>query len=1044
MQLSYNAKDVETSVLSFWEKNKIYEKAKQKVANGKSYYFLQGPPYTSGRIHIGHAWNMSLKDMALRFKRMTGWNVWDRAGYDVHGLPTENKVQAKFKLETKEDILKFGMEPFIKECIAFSKEHALLMDQDFWRLGVWMDYENAYYPLNNSFIEGEWWLIKRAFEEKRLYKGKKVMHWCASCETALAKHELEYETITDESIFLKFALKNKPNEFLVVWTTTPWTIPFNLGVMVNPNLDYVRAKIDGANEVWIVAKALVNVFLGSIGKKFSIVEECKGSHLEGLEYVHPLSSEISAFASLKIDNPRVHSVVLSEEYVDTTAGSGLVHMAPGCGPEDFEVGQKVGIPAFNALNEQGSFENMGVFSGWHAKANDKKFVAALDQAGCLIEKVPVTHEYAHCWRCHKPVVFRTTEQWFLRVEDLKEKILKANENVYWVPSWAKDAFASWVKNLRDNSITRQRFWGTPVPIWTCDSCGRVDVIGSQDELQKFAATKVPSDLHKPWIDDVKLKCSCGKLMSRDPDVLDVWIDAGTTSWNCLDFPTRNDLMNGMYPADLVLEATEQIRLWFSMLMIGSFVALDKPAFKNVYVYGMILDYSGNKMSKSLGNVISPYEVIDKVGVDVMRYYMIGTPAGENVNFTWDECTNKQRNLGVLWNLHKYVIEICVEHKVNPSLLDAVVMQSLFGAEERFILSRLHSTIAKVTKLMEEYHFDNVPNELEQFFLDVSRTYVKLVREKVATGDKEDREVVMYTLFSCVHELLSLAAPVMPFVSEQMYQNVKEAFLLEVESVHLQNWPLAQKKLQDEKLEMSMKTVQLVIESVLAGRDKSRINVRWPLKSVEVECDGDVALAVELLEDVIKTQTNIKEVHVHEQVPFVQFSVKANVAMLGKDFGNRAPLINDCLAKKDARSVVQSLQEGNLSVKLGKEMVVLQKEHVLVSRVVPAHYHEVEFKGGRVYLNLERSSVLEAEGFAREIMRRVQSARKDAGLEKAHRITLHIQVPATLDEMLKPWHDRIALKCGAEKILVNQVAPTFEHVATADIKGEKVVIGFEIL
>jgi len=463
---NYNALEIEPEILKYWEKNKIYQKQKDKGKNGKKFYFLDGPPYTSGKLHIGHTWNYSMKDMVQRFKRMNGFDVWDRPGYDTHGLPTAHAVQAKLKLEHKEDIEKYGVAKFVKECRKLCQTNLEKMKKDQIRMGIWMNFDNPYITFKNEFIEGEWWLIKQAHINKRLYEGEKVMHWCPECATALAKHELEYKNVTDNSIFLKFKVRNAKNEYLVIWTTTPWTIPFNLGVMVNPEEDYVKAKV--GNEVWVVAAKLAGVFIqGVADKKYKVLEEVKGRDLLGTEYEHPMHDDLKkVYDDLKKDNPNVHTVVISKEYVDTTSGSGLVHMAPGCGPEDYEVGHKNNIPPFNNLNEDGSFPpEMKKFKGWVAKKDDKRFIDYLDNKGALIASTPVEHEYAHCWRCHKPVIFRTTKQWFFKIEDLKERMRELNKKIQWTPDWAGSRqFDSWLDNLRDNSITRQRYWGCPAPI----------------------------------------------------------------------------------------------------------------------------------------------------------------------------------------------------------------------------------------------------------------------------------------------------------------------------------------------------------------------------------------------------------------------------------------------------------------------------------------------------------------------------------------------------------------------------------------------------
>ncbi|VVB78049.1 Isoleucine--tRNA ligase [uncultured archaeon] len=944
----------EKEILEFWDKNKIYEKVKKKNSKGKKFYFLQGPPYTSGRLHIGHAWNNTLKDLVLRYKRMQGFNVWDRAGYDMHGLPTENAVQKKLGIKDKLEIEKYGVEKFVKECKKFSSENAKIMDKDLERLGVWMDFENAYWPIKNEFIEGEWWLIKKAFEQKRLYKGKKIMQWCGECETSLAKHELEYETVKENSIFLKFQVKNKKNEYIVIWTTTPWTIPFNLAVMVNPSLDYVKAEVEtkSGKEIWIVAKALVNVFVsGLLDLKFRIIEEFKGDKLEGLEYEHPFYGKLkNKYDELKKQWKKVHTIILSEEYVDTSAGSGLVHCAPGCGPEDYEVGKKYGIGAFNDIDEKGTFsESYGEFNGLRAKVDDKKFIEALDKSRALIIQTPVEHEYAHCWRCHKPVVFRATEQWFMKIEDLIPKILDFNKKVKWQPDFATKNYDLWIENLKDNGITRQRYWGCPAPIWICE-CGETEVIGSAEELKKRAG-KIPEDLHKPWIDAVTFKCKkCKKEMKRVPDVIDVWIDSGTTSWNCLYYPANKKNID-YWPADFILEATEQIRLWFSMLQMCSAIAFGKSCYKSVYCHGMILDYQGVKMSKSLGNIISPYEVVDKYGADILRYYMCETPAGENINFNWETVKIKQGNLNILYNIANFLKELNSQTKEDKKI----------DVEEKYILSRKNQTIKRVNELMGEYKIDEIIQEIENLFLDLSRVYIKSTREKV-NSDKAGK--VLFAVKDVYLDVLKMFSIICPFVTEKIWQDLVEKNIVKEESVHLCSWPKEDKKLINEKLEKEFKTALEIIEKGLYARDKAQIGLKWPLANAKIKCLNKISK--ELIE-LVKSQLNIKNIELDA-------------------------------SEKNKETIVE--------------------------------------------LDTKMTPELESEGYAREISRKVQAARKNAGFVKTDFIKLAIIIDESIVKLIGSQKEFIKERVNAKEILLDKIKESdYKNKAEDKIKGKEIKILF---
>jgi len=929
----------EEEILKFWEDKKIYEKLKKRNEKGKKFYFLQGPPYTSGKLHIGHAWNNSLKDIIMRYKRMKGFNVWDRAGYDMHGLPTENKVQQKLGYKFKEQIEENGVDKFVKECMKFSVEHAEIMSKDLWRLGVWMDYENAYMPIKKEYIEGEWMLFKKAFEQGRLYKGKKIMHWDAESETSLAKHELEYETIKDTSIFLKFQVKNKKNEYLVIWTTTPWTIPYNLAVMVNPELEYVKVKV--GNEYWIVAKALAGIFIGALlGKKLEIVEEFRGDKLEGLEYIHPLYNDLKKeYDELKKKWKKVHTVLLSTEYVDTTAGSGLVHCAPGCGPEDFEVGKRNGMDAFNTLDERGILQDVGKFSGLKAKVDDKKFIEEFEKNGSLIAKTEIEHEYPLSWRSHKPVVFRATEQWFLKIEDLIPELLKYNKKVSWVPERVRESYDRWTQNLRDNGVTRQRFWGCPAPIWNC-KCGNVEVIGDEKELSKKAGKNLSKlELHKPWIDSVKIKCSkCKGSMERIPDVIDVWIDSGTAGWNCLY--NNPKLIKEFFPADLVLEATEQTKLWFNMLQICSAIALGKSAYENVFVHGMILDYQGTKMSKSLGNIISPYEVVDKYSADILRYYICQTTAGENISFNWEDIKVKQGNLMMLSNIGNYILDL--ERQKIP--------KGKLGVEEKWILSKYNSALQRTSELFDAYKLDETIGEIENLFVSLSKDYIKLIRDKANTNS-----VVLETLKEVYLGILKMFSTICPFITETLWQKMGQ----KEESVHLCKWPKVDKKKINVKLEQEFSEVLKIIELGLSKRDEVKIGLKWPLSKAIINHPGKLNGE---FEEIICRQLNVK-------------SVK----------------IND-------------------------------KEEL------------------KVELDTKMTPELEAEGYAREFARNVQSSRKKQGLQKGDLIKLIVHASKEIQEKLVQNINFLIERTNASKIeftddKLSKITSEFE------IKGNKISVEF---
>ncbi len=1037
----YTHLELEPHILGYWQKNKIVEKLRAKNAKKPKFYFLQGPPYTSGRIHLGHAWNMGLKDMVLRYKRMQGYNVWDRMGYDMHGLPTEQKVMAKFSLKNKEDIQKFGVKKFAEECRKFCTDMMQGMNTDFLRIGATLDFTNPYQPITQQFMEAEWWLIKQAHAKSRLYQGLRTMHWDAATQTAAAKHELEYKEITDTSIYMKFPHRSRKNTFFIIWTTTPWTIPLNLAIMVNPELYYAEAKVGG--ETWIIAKDRLQHAMAKAGEEeYTVLKEYLGKELEGQQYDHPL--KVKQFLSQELQkNPRLFSVLLSTEYVDATTGTGLVHCAPGCGPEDYEVGHQYHIPPFNCVNEEGVFTNFGSLTGLRAKLDDRKFIDAIERSGALIAKEQYVHEYPHGERSHQPVIFRTTKQWFFKVEDLKEKMLTANEKVYWNPQGGKNAFTSWLENLRDNSITKQRYWGTAVPIWQAED-GDYIVVGSVAELEKLSQMKV-KNMHIPDIDQITITKN-KKIYRRIPDVLDVWIDAGTVSWNCLDYPQDKRLFATYFPPDFILEGKDQVRGWFNLLMVASFLALDKPAFKNVYMHGFLNDVSGVKMSKSLGNIITPDELLQKHGADVLRCYMCQTTAGEDINFSWDECAVTQRTLFIFWNIHKLLLNLARENECNPFSLKLSAMEKLMNVEEKYIFSKLHSTIQQVTNLMEEYRLDEAIAPLENLFLELSRTYIQLVREKSAVGNAEEKEVCMYTIATILLEGLKMFSVIAPFVTEAMYLNLKERFNLPEESISHYVWPKVNAKKIAKKLERHMESAQQIIQASLSAREKAKLGVRWPVKEIVIVSEQKgLKETIELLKENIATQLNVKSIVLRSTLPGLKATIKPNFGKIGPAYGELSPQIITRLTVDSPETVLSHIErEGSYTFTVEDKNVSITKDMLFIQHIVPQPFIEAEFKQGYIYLNTERTPELETEGYVREVMRQIQQLRKEAGLQKTDAIVLHLKINSALLEGFMKYKKDIQEKVGAKRLDVSQIDSTkkYAHSGAFVIKQEKFSVWFE--
>ncbi len=890
----HSPKEIEDKILEFWKKERIYEKAKKQREKAKKFYFLDGPPYATGFIHVGTAFNKVLKDCHIRFFRMFGFNVWDQPGYDTHGVPIENKVEQELGFKSKKDIENFGIENFIKKCREFATKFIDIMANQFINLGVWMDWNNPYLTLTNDYIEGAWFTFKKAFENGFLYKGKYPVHVCPHCETAVAYNEIEYKNISDPSIYVKFKLKDKENEFLLIWTTTPWTLPANTGVMVKPDADYVKVKVE--NEILIIAKELLEiVFKKARIEKYEILEEFKGKELEGLKYEHPLKDLFEFQKNLK----NAHRIVLSEQYVNLEEGTGLVHTAPGHGQEDFKVGLENDLPAISPVNMDGTFdETCGKFAGMYVKDADQKIIEELKRRGLLFHEEKVSHEYPFCWRCKSPLLLISVPQWFFKVTAIRDKLIEENKKINWIPKWAGQRFQNWLENLGDWPISRQRYWGIPLPIWVCEKCEKIKVIGSRDELPK-----IPKDFHKPYIDEIVLECECGGKMKRVPDVLDVWFDSGVASWASLGFPRKKELFEEMWPADFILEGPDQIRGWWNSLMITSMMTFGKPPFKNVLFHGFVLDAHGLKMSKSLGNIVSADEVIEKYGRDVLRFYYLSSPPWEDYYFKWQDIEEIARTFVVIRNTFNFV----------KTYVDNFQEVENLKKEDLWILSKLNTLIENCTNYFLDFHAYKAAKEIKNFILnDFSRWYIKIIRDRVwPEYSGEDKKAAFYTLLVTTETLCKLLSPFCPFLAEQVYQEVVKKLKDGLESVHLSDWPKPKKELIDKNLEEQMEIAKEIFEACSAARQKAKIKLRWPVKSIlVVSKDKKVKECVENLNEILKYMCNAKSVELKEEELKGNFS--SHEFDLGKVFVNLErdkELIEEALIRELIRKI-QDLRKKN--------------------------------------------------------------------------------------------------------------------------------------
>lgn len=823
-------RDEEEKTKEYWKKKKVYDRLKKR--GGDKFYFLDGPPYATGYIHMGTAWNKVLKDAYIRFWRMKGRDVWDRPGYDTHGLPIENKVEKELGIKSKADIERLGVEKFILACRDFATKFIEIMNRQFSDLGVWMDWENPYLTLDNEYIEGAWATFKIAFEKGLLYRGLYPVHVCSHCETAVAYNEIEYAKVSDPSVYVKFKVHGKKDEFIVIWTTTPWTLPSNTGVMAKPDADYVKIQSGGMK--LILAKELLETVAKNIGiEDYDVIETFKGRKLEGLKYEHPLKNEFHFQKNL----PNAHRIVLSEQHVTLDTGTGLVHTAPGHGQEDYKVGMENKLPVVSPVNMNGTYnDECGKFSGMFVKHADKLIIKNLQEKGLLLREEAITHDYPQCWRCNSPLLQLSVPQWFFKVTEIRKKLIEENEKVSWYPQWAKQRFGNWLESLGDWPISRQRYWGIPLPIWACKKCDKVRVVGSMKELGKQL-----KDLHRPYIDEVKLECACGSQMERIKDVLDVWFDSGLASWASLGYPKNKNLSKSFWKTDLEIEGPDQIRGWWNSQLITSVITFGESPFTSILFHGFVLDAHGVKMSKSKGNVVGPEEVVKKYGTDVLRMYLLSSPPWDDFYFKWIDVENVSKSFVVIENTFNFVKSYAGEEGMESAMLP----------EDRWIISRMNSLEKSFVENMESYNIHKAVQELADFIVnDFSRWYIKIIRNRVwPSYSGKDKKGAVFALRTVSKNVLKLMAPICPFVSEKLNMEI-----FDDESVHLKLIPKPGKT--DPKAESQMAIVKEIVEMCNSIRKDNNLKIKWPMKSIHIDSKSEeVKAAVKAFEKVVLDMAN---------------------------------------------------------------------------------------------------------------------------------------------------------------------------------------------
>lgn len=826
----YDYEEVEREVLQFWERGKIYKKAKKKNKKGKRFYFVDGPPYVTGEIHLGTAWNKAIKDAMCRYYRMKGYNVRAQAGYDTHGLPIEVKVEKLLEIKKKNEIEeKFGIEKFIHECKKFADRYIGVMEGQFITLGVWMDWDSPYITYKDEYIEKSWETLRMAYEKGLMHQGEYVLPYCYRCETTLANYELEYGEESDPSIFVKFKIKGKGDEFLFIWTTTPWTLVSNVACMVHPDYDYVKVMF--GKEAYIFAKGRMQEVERVIGKSGIVIEEMKGKELEGLEYDHPFQN--------RIKKEYKRRVVLSDKYVTLEEGTGVVHTAPGHGPEDFVVGKENGIEIFSPVDGEGRYtEEAGEFAGMNVREANARILEVLRESGALVHEERVKHRYPHCWRCKTPLIYIATTQWFIDISKLKNEMLAEAKKVRWVPEFGKERFLQFVENAPDWCISRQRYWGIPLPIWRCKKCGEMKVVGSKKELGK----KV-EELHRPYVDGIKFMCKCGGEMERVPDVLDVWFDSGNAMWAEL---TDEEAKEWGEISDLIIEGHDQIRGWFYSLLGSGVVRYGKAPYRNLMMHGFFVDEKGEKMSKSLGNFVQIEEIFKKYGADAFRLWGLSNPVYEDLKFMREGIEEAGNVLNIVYNLESFL----ERNYRKPS------RRMKLEFEDKWLVSRMNSVLKEYNKAFAQMDPHKGVKEVKNFIVeDFSRFYMKLAKERVA-GDGDSAAIK--TIYDALLFSIKLLAPVAPFISEHVYQKFYRKHEKE-ESVHFFEIGKEDSKKIDKELEEEMEMAKRITASGLMARQKTGVKLRWPLRKAVFEPKDEKAGGkIKNVNQIIARMLNVKE------------------------------------------------------------------------------------------------------------------------------------------------------------------------------------------
>ena len=1049
VETDMNFVEREKETAKFWKDNDIFQKSIKQREGDPTYMFFDGPPTANGKPHIGHVLTRVIKDMIPRYHAMKGEYVPRKAGWDTHGLPVEIEVEKIIGIEGKEAIEEYGVEPFIEKC-----KESVWKYEGMWRefsdiVGFWADMDNPYVTYHDDFIESEWWALKQIFDKDLLYKGYKVVPYCPSCGTPLSSHEVAqgYKTLKEKSAVVRFKAKDGDFYFLA-WTTTPWTLPSNTALCVNPHESYVKV-VDG-EYTYIMAEALVEKVLGE-GKE--ILERYIGTDLEGMEY-EPLYE--CARAAAEKQGKKAHFVTV-DEYVTMTDGTGIVHIAPAFGEDDSRIGRNYDLPLLKFVDEQGRMTPDTPFAGYRCKPTQKEMkegaVSAdpeilkdLKARGLLAAAPKFEHDYPHCWRCGTPLIYYARESWFIRMTAVKDDLVANNKKINWIPkSIGEGRFGDWLENIQDWALSRDRYWGTPLPVWICDDCGKKHAIGSKQELKEMS-TNCPDDieLHKPFIDRVELKCPCcGGVMHRVPEVIDCWFDSGSMPFAQHHYPFENqELFKAQFPASFISEAVDQTRGWFYSLHAISTLIFNEPCFKNVIVLGLVQDENGQKMSKSKGNAVDPMEALAKYGADAIRWYFIVNSAPWLPSRFYGKAVmeGQRKFLGTLWNTYAFYVLYANIDNFNP--LEHALEYDKLAVIDKWILSRLNSTIKTVDANMAAYKIPESGKALQAFTDDLSNWYVRRSRTRFwAKGMEQDKINAYMTLYTSLITLSKLAAPMIPFMTEEIYQNLVRSIDSDApESIHLTDYPVADESMIDPELEENMDHVLKIVVLGRAARNESGIKNRQPIARMMVKAPYEIP---EFYQEIITEELNIKKVEMTDDADsFISYTFKPQLKTVGPKFGKLVGGIRKALTEIDGSAAMKELnEEGTLTLDINGASVVLSRDDLLIDMAQSEGFETQSDGKVTVVLDKKLTPELIEEGFVRELISKIQTMRKEAGFEVMDRIRLFVSGNERLEKIIRDNSGTIGRDVLADDFTVGG---TGGYTKDWKINGEPVTLGVEKL